>query len=133
MDKAFFFGSPATVPDDISAKLHKKRIAVTLPRLFTIRMTLFVISSAESTITFFISSRTALALFSPEETDFLRRFAPLKTRALAFFNRSPLDIKKRKGACHCRPPCEYFSPISLGYQITPGATAIPKLIISLML
>jgi hypothetical protein len=41
MDKAFFFPFRATVPDDISAKLHKKRIAVTLPRLFTIRMTLF--------------------------------------------------------------------------------------------
>jgi hypothetical protein len=89
MDNAFFFAFPATSPDDISAKLHKKRIAGTLPRFFTIRMTLFVISSAESTITLFISSRTALALFSMEETDFLRRFAPLKARALAFFNPSP--------------------------------------------
>jgi hypothetical protein len=89
MEKVFFFGFSATVSDDISAKLHKKRIAVTLPRLFTIRMTLLVISSAESTIALFISSRTALALFSLEETDFPRRFVPLETRALAFFNPAP--------------------------------------------
>jgi hypothetical protein len=90
MDKALFLAFPATVADDMSAKLHKKRIAVTLPRLFTIRMTLFVISSADSTITFAISSRTAaLALFLLEEIDFPGPPAPLKARVLAFFNPSP--------------------------------------------
>jgi hypothetical protein len=79
MDKALFFALPATGVDDMSAKLHKKRIAVTLPRLFTIRMTLFVMSSADFTITFAISSRTAaLAFFVLEEINFPGPPAPLE-------------------------------------------------------
>lgn len=107
MDKAFFFPLPATVPDDISAKLHKKRIAVTLPRLFTIRMTLFHIKRRikQSHSLFRSPNRSSSLLL--EETDFPRQFAPLKTRALAFFNPSVTWTAKKQ-----------YAPVSLKRMAT---------------